>query len=164
MNEKELGQLLADAATDDEAWAAVPVGIRACLAAVVLACEDQPVNGKTLAKAADFSRSTAVRKNGPWRDLVTALAQNPTALLSRLSGKVDRPIGPEASAEIAKRDATITDLRAELEDAKAALAPLRDYAHALAIELRQFRQDERDQLNANLRVLRSVGSSSELPN
>jgi len=60
------------------------------------------------------------------------------------------------AADIARRDRTIADLRGRLATATAAVQPLADYAHDLAVELRQHRDDERTALDAKVVQLRII--------
>ena len=149
---------LADVCTGRaDAWHDVPVPIRAALAAVALAVADQRVNGVALAKAGRYSRGTAARGDSPWKQLMSALSTGPTALLDALDlPNQDSGLSTRASAEIAKRDKTIRDLRAEIAELKDRVGPLADYAHDLAVELRMYRDHERAALDAKVRHLTPI--------
>lgn len=139
------------------AWQDVPVPLRAALAAVALTVADQRVNGVALAKAGGYSRGTAARTDSPWRMLLSALSAGAPSLVEAL----DLPLAPStlgtrAAVEIAKRDKTIAELRAEITDLETRVGPLTDYAHDLAVELRMYREHERDALDAKLRHLKPV--------
>lgn len=149
---------LIDVATGDTgAWARVPVPLRAALAAVSLAASGRAVNGVTLAAAGRYSRGTASRTGSPWRHLITALSDKSQTLVDLLLDEAaDSPDPTRLAAEIAARDRTIADLRDQLSNAKAALQPLADYTHDLAVELRNYREDEQAALSAKVTHLRIV--------
>jgi hypothetical protein len=145
------------AAGDTAAWARVPVPLRAALAAIALAASGRAVNGVTLASAGRYSRGTASRKDSPWRHLITALSDNSQTLVKLLLDEVaDSPDPARLAADIAARDRTIADLRDQLSNAKTALQPLADYTHDLAVELRNYREDEQAALAAKVTHLRIV--------
>ncbi len=140
---------------DTDAWSRVPVPLRAMLAAVALAASARSVNGVTLAKTGRYSRGTASRRDSPWRHLITALADNSQTIVELLlDNAADGPDPARLAADIAVRDRTIAVLREQLAEATAALRPLADYAHDLAVELRQHRHDERAALDAKIVQLR----------
>lgn len=142
---------------DAEAWTRVPVPLRATLAAVALAASARAVNGVTLARAGRYSRGTAARTDSPWRDLVGALAENSQTLVDLLLDQAADGCDPaRLAADIVARDRTIAELREQLAEATATLRPLADYAHDLAAELRQHRDDERAAFAAKLVQLRTV--------
>ncbi len=140
---------------DVEAWGRLPVPMRAAMAAAALAGTGRAVNGVTLASAGRYSRGTASRTDSPWRLLIAALSENGQVLVDvLLAGSAAGPDPTRLAADIAARDRTIADLRGRLSTAKGALQPLADYAHDLAVELRQHREDERAVLAAKLVPLR----------
>ncbi|MDQ6796893.1 MAG: hypothetical protein M3011_02510 [Actinomycetota bacterium] len=142
---------------DADAWARVPVPLRAALAAVALAASARSVNGVTLANAGRYSRGTASRTDSPWQQLITALADNSQVLVDLLLNEASDGADPaRLAADIARRDRTIADLRGRLATATAAVQPIADYAHDLAVELRRHRDDERAALSAKLVQLRTV--------
>ncbi|MGI9016341.1 MAG: hypothetical protein ACR2HR_04415 [Euzebya sp.] len=138
-------------------WQDVPVPIRAALAAIALTVADQRVNGVALAKAGGYSRGTAARTDSPWKVLLAALSTGAPDLVAALDLPVfPSPLGTRAAVEIAKRDKTIAELRAEITDLKCRVGPLTDYAHDLAVELRLHREHERAALDATVRHLAPV--------
>jgi len=140
---------------DVEAWARLPVPIRAAMAAAALAGSGRAVNGVALASAGRYSRGTASRTDSPWRHLIAALCDNGQTLADTiLADTAPGPNPTRLAADLAARDRTIADLREELSTAKAAFQPLADYAHDLAVELRQHRDDERATLAAKIVPLR----------
>jgi uncharacterized protein YhaN len=115
------------------------------------------VNGVTLANVGRYSRGRASRTESPWRHLIAALAAHSQTLVDQLLDQAaDGPKPTQLAAGIAARDRTIADLRERLADATAALRPLADYAHDLAAELRQHRDDERAALEAKIVHLRII--------
>lgn len=139
------------------AWQDVPVPIKAALAAVALTVADQRVNGVALAKAGGYSRGTAARTDSPWKMFLSALSAGAPDLVAAL----DLPLSPStlgtrAAVEIAKRDKTIAELRAEITDLQARVGPLTDYVHDLAVELRLYREHERAELDQKVRHLTRV--------
>lgn len=115
------------------------------------------MNGVTLAQTGRYSRGTASRTDSPWRHLIAALADNSQALVDLLLDEAnDGPCPARLAADIAARDRTIAGLREQLSNATAALGPLADYAHDLAVELRQHRDDERAVLDAKIVQLRII--------
>jgi len=147
---------LVDVADGDiEAWARVPVPLRAALAAVALAASGRAVNGVTLANAGRYSRGTASRTDSPWRRLVATLSADSQTLVDLLLGNAaDGPDPARLAADLAARDRTIADLRGQLSKATSALQPLADYTHDLAVELRGYRDEERASLAAKIVPLR----------
>lgn len=140
---------------DTDAWTRVPVPLRAALAAVALAASARTVNGVTLAKTGRYSRGTASRPGSPWQDLIAALTANSQNLVDQLLDKAaEGPDPARLASDISARDRTIADLRERLSIASAARRPLADYAHDLAAELRQHRDDERSVLDAKIVPLR----------
>lgn len=136
---------------DDEAWNRVPVAIRAAMAAAALAGSGRAVNGVALASAGRYSRGTTARAGSPWRPLIAALSENGEVLVDLLlADAAARPDPTRLAADVVARDRTIADLRDQLSMAKAALRPLADYAHDLAVELRQHREDDRAVLAAKV--------------
>jgi len=143
------------ASGDIEAWARVPVPLRAALAAVALAASGRAVNGVSLANAGRYSRGTASRTDSPWRRLVAALSADSQTLVDLLLGNAaDGPDPARLAADLAARDRTIADLRGQLSQATSALQPLADYTHDLAVELRGYRDEERASLAAKIVPLR----------
>lgn len=142
-------------AGEAEAWARLPVPMRAVMAAAALGASGRAVNGVALASAGRYSRGTASRTDSPWRDLIAALSDNGQALADTiLRDTAPSPNPTRLAADLAARDRTIAELRDELSSANAALQPLADYAHDLAVELRQHREDERAALAAKIVPLR----------
>lgn len=136
---------------DVEAWGRLPVPMRAAMAAAALAGSGRAVNGVTLASAGRYSRGTAARADSPWRDLVASLAEDSQTLVDLLLNEAaNGPDPARLAADIAARDRTIAGLREQLSEATAALRPLADYAHDLAVELRQHRDEERATLDGKV--------------
>lgn len=117
--------------------------------AVALAASGRAVNGVTLANTGHYSRGTASPTDSPWRRLVAALSadsQTPVDLL--LGNAADGPDPARLAADLAARDRSIADLRSQLSTAASALQPLADHTHDLAVELRDYRDEERASLAA----------------
>jgi len=118
------------------AMKAVPVVIRAALAAAALAASDRPVNAKSVAEIAGYSRGTAHRNNKESLDAI--LAGMPTLTQAMLEDAREGSTRAELHAELQRRDKKISELRQDIASLKAdrevALSYARDLHQQLAPE------------------------------
>ena len=136
------------------AMRSVPVCWRAALAASALAAAGRPVNLRSIAEAAKYSRGTAYRNNRETLDgIVEMVPVLVTAMLGRAEGCRS---STELHAELQARNDTIAALRADLVQARRdrdqALAYARDLHQQLAPEFHAIVAEKR----AKVRPLRPV--------
>jgi hypothetical protein len=133
---------------------AVPVSLRAAIAAAVLAGGDLPLNGVTLAAAAGFSRGTAYRTKR--EEVLAVLAAMPLVAVHILGRGRKGGSRSDALASLRQRDQTIANLRKAVTEAERD----RDQALSYARDLHQQLEPEFNRIleerTAKVRHLRSL--------
>lgn len=140
------------------AMRSVPVYWRAALAASALAAAGRPVNLRSIAEAARYSRGTAYRNN---RETLDGIVETVPVLVTAMLGRAeDRQSSTELHTELQARNDTIAALRAGLVQARRdrdqALAYARDLHQQLAPEFHAIVAERR----AKVRELRPVRPES----
>jgi len=140
------------------AMRSVPVYWRAALAATALAAAGRPVNLRSVAEAAMYSRGTAYRNN---RELLDGIVKVVPFLVNKMMNQSEsRQSNTELHAELQARNGKIAELRAELTQAESdrdqALAYARDLHQQLSAEFHAIVAEK----SAKIRVLLPMGPES----
>lgn len=144
---------------DDEvdvalAMRSVPVHWRAALAASALAAAGRPVNLRSIAEAARYSRGTAYRNN---REILDGIVEMVPVLVTAMLGRDEGyQSSTELHSELQARNEKIAELRASLAQAERdrdqALAYARDLHQQLSLEFHAMVAEKR----AKVRELRPL--------
>lgn len=117
-----------------QAWATVPVPLRAAIAVAYLTGADAPLSENNVAKAGGYSRTTAKAKHG---DTVEILRAAVPAVLGKLSGTVRDGVSvAELAVELQAAHETIATLREQLAAAHAERDAAVGYARDLHRQLK----------------------------
>ena len=139
------------------AMKSLPVAWRALLAATALAAADRPVNVRSVAEAAGYSRGTAYRNNRVVLDRVIEIA--PLLASSMLEEARVGITRAELHADLQLRDKKIAELRRALAASETArevaLSYARDLHQQLAPEFHEIQAEKR----SKVRSLRPLDSA-----
>lgn len=117
-----------------QAWANVPVPLRATIAVAYLTGADAPLSENNVAKAGGYSRTTAKAKHG---DTIEILRAALPAVLDKLSGTVRDGVSvAEVTAELQAAHQTIATLREQLAASQAERDAAISYARDLHRQLK----------------------------